>query len=408
MIKKRMSMNETFQELSQKYENALLEDVIPFWETHSIDWEQGGYFTCLDREGAVYDSDKFMWLQNRQVWTFSMLYNRLEKRDAWLHIAKHGADFLAKHGRDGDGNWYFALDRAGRPLVQPYNIFSDCFAAMAFSQYALASGEEWVQTVARQAYDNVLRRKDNPKGTYSKIFPGTRPMKTLAIPMILANLSLEMDWLLQGDTFDEVIEATLGEVMTDFLDAERGLIYENVTPDGAHVDCFDGRLLNPGHGIEAMWFIMDIARRRNDNRLINQAVDVVLNILEFSWDHEYGGLYYFLDADGHPPQQLEWDQKLWWVHLESLVALAMGYALTGREACWTWYQAVHDYAWPRFVDPEYGEWFGYLNRRGQVILNLKGGKWKGCFHVPRGLYLCWQQFEALSARSAANESRPIS
>jgi N-acylglucosamine 2-epimerase len=62
-----------------------------------------------------------------------------------------------------------------------------------------------------------------------------------------------------------------------------------------------------------------------------------------------------------------------------------------------WYNRVHDYAWPRFADPEYGEWFGYLNRRGERLLSLKGGKWKGCFHVPRALYLCWQQFDALSS-----------
>ena len=129
---------------------------------------------------------------------------------------------------------------------------------------------------------------------------------------------------------------------------------------------------------------------------MGRAVDVVLSILEYAWDEEYGGITYFLDAEGRPPLQLEWDQKLWWVHLETLVALAMGYALTGRPACWTWYKKVHEYAWPRFADPEYGEWFGYLNRRGEVLLPLKGGKWKGCFHVPRALYMCWRQFEALS------------
>jgi N-acylglucosamine 2-epimerase len=184
--------------------------------------------------------------------------------------------------------------------------------------------------------------------------------------------------------------------MGNFFDRQTGLMYENVAPDGSHVDCFDGRLINPGHGIEAMWFIMDIARRNNDTQTIDLAVDVVLNILNFAWDSEYGGLYYFLDAQGHPPQQLEWDQKLWWVHLESLVALAMGYRLTKRDECWEWYQKMHDYTWSHFADREYGEWFGYLNRRGEVLLNLKGGKWKGCFHVPRALYLCWQQFEAMS------------
>ncbi|MEM8909235.1 MAG: AGE family epimerase/isomerase, partial [Bacteroidota bacterium] len=103
----------------------------------------------------------------------------------------------------------------------------------------------------------------------------------------------------------------------------------------------------------------------------------------------------FLDANGHPPQQLEWDQKLWWVHLETLVALAKGIELTGSQACQTWLERVHEYSWTHFADPEYGEWWGYLNRKGEVLLPLKGGKWKGCFHVPRALFQCSQTLERI-------------
>ena len=385
--------------MEQLYKNTLLDNVIPFWSNNSVDWEYGGYFTCLDRTGKVYDTDKFIWLQNRQVWTYSMLYNRLEPKEEWLKIARHGADFLAKYGRDKQGNWYFALDRSGQPLVQPYNIFSDCFAAMAFSQYAKASEDKTAREIALQAYNNVLRRQDNPKGKYNKTYPGTRSLKSLAVPMILANLSLEMDWLLQSDKLEAILEETVREVMRDFLDKDSGLMYENVTPDGKHLDCFDGRLINPGHGIEAMWFVMDIANRKGDRDLIDRAVDIVLNILEFGWDNEYGGIYYFMDAEGHPPHQLEWNQKLWWVHLETLVALLMGFNLTQRQECRSWFEKVHDYSWQHFSDREHGEWFGYLNRRGEVLLNLKGGKWKGCFHVPRALYLCWQQLKLIKLES---------
>ena len=383
------------EQLAMQYRETLLEDVIPFWERHSVDWEQGGYWTCLDRDGRVYDTDKFVWLQARQVWTFSMLYTRCEKREEWLRIARNGADFLATHGRNGHGDWYFSLDRQGHPLIQPYNVFSDCFAAMAFSQYGLASGDEQACEIARQTYERILCRRDNPKGQWNKVYPGTRPLRTLAVPMILANLSLEMEWLLGQAQLEQTVAETVKEVMGAFLDPERLLMYENVSPDGDHVDCFEGRLLNPGHGIEAMWFMMDIAQRLGDQALIGRAVDVVISILEYAWDCDYGGIFYFLDGEGNPPLQLEWDQKLWWVHLESLVALAMGYALTGRQECWSWYERVHDYAWPRFSDPVHGEWYGYLNRRGEVLLSLKGGKWKGCFHVPRALFLCWKQFEAL-------------
>ena len=141
-----------YHELAHLYRSALLDDVIPFWEAYSIDDEYGGYFTCLDRDGKVFDTGKFIWLQARQVWTFSMLYNRVEKRQKWLDIAAIGVDFLRSHGMDDNGNWYFALNRAGQPLVQPYNIFSDCFAAMAFGQYALATGCDESAELALSTY----------------------------------------------------------------------------------------------------------------------------------------------------------------------------------------------------------------------------------------------------------------
>ena len=397
-------------ELARHYHDALLNDVIPFWERHSIDRECGGYFTCLDRRGNVYDTDKFVWLQARQVWMFSALYNRLEKRPEWLDIARHGADFLRRHGSDDDGSWYFSLDRQGNPLVGPYNMFSDCFAAMAFSQYALAAGDEEAKELAQTTFQNILRRKGNPKGKYSKAVPGTRPLRPLALPMILANLVLEREWVLDPGQVEGTIDACLREVMTLCLDEERMLLFEHVAPDGSHVDCFDGRLICPGHGIEAMWFIMDLAERRGElldpratknspakdgEALVEKAVDVVMSTLEFGWDKDCGGIFYFMDADGQPPEKLEWDQKLWWPHLEALVALVMGYSLTGRQECWEWFETVHDYAWERFPDPEYGEWFGYLSREGSVFLPLKGGKWKGCFHVPRALWRCSEELSKL-------------
>ena len=183
------------------------------------------------------------------------------------------------------------------------------------------------------------------------------------------------------------------------LDKERGLLYEHVLADGGHLNCFDGRLLNPGHGIEAMWFIMDIGIKRNEQALVQQTTDIILSTLEYAWDKEYDGIYYFMDADGLPPQQLEWDQKLWWVHLEALVGLAKAYRATWREECWDWFRRVHEYSWSHFCDPKYGEWFGYLNRRGERLLSLKGGKWKGCFHVPRALWLCYREFTELSQES---------
>lgn len=380
-----------------QYRTNLLNDVVPFWMNHSLDPEYGGYLTCLDREGRVYDTDKFVWLQGRQVWTFSMLYNQVEARQEWLDVALHGAHFLEKYGQSKDGSWYFSVTQDGKPLVQPYNIFSDCFATMAFGQLSKATQQERYAEMAKQTFLQILDRRENPKRTWNKGIAGTRPLKNFALPMILCNLSLEIEHVLDEALVNQIMEECIHEVMEVFYDKQSGLILENVTPDGAFSDSFEGRLLNPGHAIEAMWFIMDLGDRNHDRTLIDRAVKITLDTLEYSWDKEYGGIYYFLDCKGAPPQQLEWNQKLWWVHVETLIALLKGFLLTKNPACWEWFERVHAYTWAHFPDPTHGEWFGYLDRRGEVLLPLKGGKWKGAYHVPRGLHACWKTLEAIQA-----------
>jgi N-acylglucosamine 2-epimerase len=320
----------------------------------------------------------------------------VEKRQEWLDCALPGGEFLKKHGHDGNYNWYFSLDRQGNPLVEPYNIFSYTFATMAFGQLSKAAGSKEYADIALRTFNTVLAKRDNPKGKWNKAYPGTRNLKNFALPMILCNLALEIEHLLDAKFLAELMEACIHEVMDVFYRPELGgIIIENVTMEGALSDTFEGRTINAGHAIEAMWFIMDLGKRLNRPEVIEKAVKVTLTMLELGWDKQYGGIFYFMDRLGRPPQQLEWDQKLWWVHVETLISLLKGYHLTQSEDCLRWFERVHDYTWSHFKDTEYPEWFGYLNRQGEVLLTLKGGKWKGCFHIPRGLYQCWEILKEL-------------
>jgi len=385
---------------SKLYWDTLNISVIPFWSKNSPDWQYGGYFTCLDTEGKVYDTDKFVWLQAREVWMFSKLYNTIsdeklghqssEKKAEWLKLARLGAEFLRDHGKDSNGHFYFSLERTGKPLVAPYSIFSDCFAAMAFAQFHKATGEQWAKELAEQTFANIEKRKSNPEGQWSKGIGENRSLSPLNVPMIDINLCMEMKEAIPELEIDLRIRQNVDIVMNKFLDP-RGFFREALSVEG--IDCHETRLVNPGHSIEALWFIMQVAESQGNNQLIEKTVDSILKTLEFSWDKEFGGIYYFMDIDNKPTQQLEWDQKLWWVHLETLVGLALGFKLTKRKDVAEWYQKVHDYSWKHFDDPKHGEWFGYLNRRGEVLLQLKGGKWKGFFHVPRALLLCASIFE---------------
>ena len=387
--------NVDFKQISSRYKRELLENCLPFWLEHSQDKEYGGYFSCLNRDGSVYDTDKFIWLQGREVWMFAMLYNNVEKNRQWLDCAIQGAEFLKKFGHDENWDFYFSVNQEGRPLVQPYNIFSNTFACMAFAQLAKATGNDEYALIARRIFGRILERRSNPKGQWCKAYPGTRPMKDFALPMIICNMALEIEDILEDKSvLEQTIDTCLHEVFDVFYQPELGCMLENVSSvDGSPVDCFEGREINPGHDLEALWFMMNLGVRRGDKALIEKCVEISLRVIERGWDKEFGGIYYFLDAKGVPQQKLEWDQKLWWVHIESAIAMLKGYQLTGNEKCLEWFLKLDSYLWNNFKDKEYPEWFGYLNRRGEVLLPLKGGKWKGCFHVPRGLYQIWQLAE---------------
>ena len=377
------------EKYSELYLKELTEQIIPFWENNSVDEENGGYFTCLTATGEVYDTDKFMWLQARQIWMFSKFFLELEpNKERWREIAKKGIDFVQVYGQDREESedWYFSLTAEGMPLVAPYNIFSDCFVAMAFGEYYKIDPNPEYKDVAKNTFERILDRQDNPKGVYNKVL-GARPMMNFALPMILCNLAMELEHIIGPEKVTSLNKILVPLVMEKFYDEKTGLIHENVSPDGSFVDSFEGRLLNPGHAIEAMWFIMNIGIKEADSALVEKAESIMYKQLEHGWDEEFGGIFYFLDAKGKPPQQLEWDQKLWWVHLETLVALAKVYTYNKSPKAAEWFVKVHNYVWDHFRDPvNKGEWFGYLNRRGEVLLTLKGGKWKGCFHVPRALF----------------------
>ena len=108
-----------FGAMAARYRKELYESVLPFWLEKSQDKEYGGYFTCLNRDGAVFDTDKFVCLQGREICMFAMLYNKVEKNPEWLACAEQGARFLEKCGHDGNYDFYFSLTREGKPIIAP-------------------------------------------------------------------------------------------------------------------------------------------------------------------------------------------------------------------------------------------------------------------------------------------------
>ena len=371
----------------QKYEHELFERVIPFWERHSPDHTHGGYFNNLDRDGTVYDTTKHIWLLGRQVWMFSKLYRRVAQKPAWLAMARLGMDFLREHAIRPDGRVYFSLAADGRPVYLQRKIFSECFYAMALAEYARAADQPTLLTEAKEELEKIWTWAYDWTQVGRPAFGGVPPSQTLAVPMILLNVIDEV----AGDDlapYTAEVDDCFRRVRLH-VQADTQKVYENVAPDGSRLDGPGGRLLNPGHAIEAGWFVQHWARRLRRDDLRQMALDMVRWSYRNGWDDEHGGLYYFLDAEGYAPTPLEWPMKLWWPHCEALYAHLLDYALTGEPSDWAAFEEVDRYLFARFVDPDHGEWYGYLDRQGHVTHRFKGGPYKGCFHVPRALWLCW-------------------
>ena len=83
-----------------------------------------------------------------------------------------------------------------------------------------------------------------------------------------------------------------------------------------------------------------------------------------------------------------------------MYAHLLHYSLTGDAADLAAFRDVDRYTFDHFVDPDYGEWYGYLDREGRVTHRFKGGPYKGCFHVPRALWLSWRLLGNLERKPA--------
>lgn len=378
------------QQLKSFYKNQLLNDTVPFWFPKSIDKEFGGYLLMRDQDGSLLDDDKSVWIQGRFAWLLATLYNTVERKQEWLDGAKAGVDFLRKYCFDTDGRMFFHVTRDGKPIRKRRYFFSETFAVMAFAAYAKASGDQEIAEEARNLFGKCIAYASGEITLPAK-FENTRPAKGLGVPMILINTAQQLRETIGDPRCDEWIAKWIQEIENDFVKDDLRCVMEQVSPDGKLIDHIDGRTFTPGHAIEGSWFILHEAKyRNNDPHLIDLGCSILNYMWERGWDKEQGGMFYFRDVYNKPVQEYWQDMKFWWPHNETIIATLLAYTVTKNEKYLQWHQMIHDYAYSRFHDKKYGEWFGYLHRDGTIAQTAKGNLFKGPFHLPRQEWYCAQ------------------
>lgn len=366
------------------YRKHLTENILPFWLENAIDEEYGGIFTLLDKKGVLYGTEKSVWFQGRALYIFALAHNCGVKDSRLLLAAKKLFEFLPKCG-DEHFRLAYTVTREGRVTLQRSYWFSETFAAIGCCEYYLATGDERAKLWAEKYFDVAYKLYISPEQT-----PADR-LHELSPCMILlstAQVLRKMD----PAKYDPIAAQMTRDILLHLT--ERGLL-ENVAPDGSIVDTPTGRIVNPGHCLEAAWFLMVQGEVTGDPALLQ----VAGKIIDISMDYGFtdGGMLTFCDCYGRPSTFIEWDMKKWWPQCEAMLATKMYYLKTNEQKYLDWYNQIEQYVLTHFADPEDGEWYGYLHYDGTVANTLKGNATKGPFHIPRMLLLL-EKMDILAAK----------
>lgn len=395
-------MKPDFKKLSDDYRSMLVDNILPFWLNHGFDREHGGMYTALDRDGSLLDSDKSVWFQGRALWVFSTAFREFEARAEYQEVCDSLVGFIETHGFDpSDGRMYFRLSKDGKPVVKRIRyVFSETFAIIGYAAYSRAFDKPEYAEKAYALFKKILTMLEAPHLLVPKF---ETPSRGFGIPMILLNTAQQLREACpeHAQELTEFIDTLITEIKTYFVRPELQIVVEQCALDGSlQLDHFEGRLLNPGHAIEGSWFILQEAKyRNNDPDLMKLGTTMLDWMWKVGWDKELGGIIYFRDALGKSGNEYWHDMKFWWPQCEASIANLLAFSLSGDKSYLAQFKQVQTYVENHFLDPEFGEWYGYLHCDGSLSTPLKGNMYKGPFHIPRMYMMCSQIMGELAERT---------
>lgn len=326
-----MNVKEYIKSWAESYKKDLTENIMPFWMKYGLDRENGGVYTCVDRDGSLMDTTKSVWFQGRFAFICSFAYNNVEKNQEWLDAAKSTLEFIEKHCFDEQGHMYFSVTAEGKPLRKRRYVFSETFASIAMSEYALATGDQHWAKRAIQVFEDTQRFLATP-GFLPAKFEADVKLQGHSIVMILINVGSCIRKVVDDPKLTQQIDESIEKLKKYFIHPEFKCLLETVGENGEFIDTNMTRTINPGHCIETSWFIMEEAKLRGwDKPMLDMALQVFDWSWDWGWDKQYGGIINFRDCKNLPPQDYSQDMKFWWPQCETIIASLYAYLGTGDE-----------------------------------------------------------------------------
>ena len=407
-------MKERCEPLLWEVQHHLHEELLPFWRTHGVDPDYGGFLTYLDGQGnPTGETDKTFLCQARMIYTYSSAHRAGFGEGAFLDIARQGVDFALEHFWDEEyKGWYWIASQDGTPINESKLTYGLSFMIYAMSEYGMASGDRRGLEWAVKSYE-VLQNlvADNCHGGYYEFLerdwshkaPGKYggDRKSFDVHMHLmeafTNLYEATGERIYHQRTCEVIDLITGRILhPEFrtgvaqfaLDWTplRQILFADVWGSDRDVEEDEGRPLNNtsfGHNVEFAWLLnhathilgLDVEEYKPVFRKIFD------HCCEYGIDWERGGVYCEGPHDGPARER----NKEFWQQAECLVGMLDAYLLFREEKYLDAYENVHRFVMDHVVNHEVGEWYPLFDESNNRLWDYMGHAWKINYHTVRSM-----------------------
>ncbi len=379
--------------LADAMREELQAHLLPFWTTHVLDTEHGGFVGQITHDGhAVPEADKGVILNTRLLWTYSAAARVLGDGPC-LQLAERARRYLERHFVDDvHGGLFWMLDHKGAPVDAKKQVYAQAFGIYGFSEHYRATEEEASREHAVALFRLMDTHREAVHGGYLEAFDRTwQPLADMRLSEKDANAPKSMN------THLHVLEAytnlyriwpdpTLGQRLAELL---RLFLDHIINPSTHHLQLFFAKDWAPepaaisyGHDIEASWLLHEAAQVLGEPALESEVTSRALAMA-------YATLEQGLDQDGallherSPKGHLDTD-KHWWPQVEAIVGFVNAYTMTQDETFLRAASRVWTFIQNHLVDRAHGEWFWRVSREHVPIATEdKVGPWKGPYHNVR-------------------------
>jgi mannobiose 2-epimerase len=384
----------------------MLDGSVAFWK-RAVDWERGGFFGQIDLQGKPMEtSPKYVIQQARHLWTFSQLYRFEDDGDAISAICHHQYRFFRDFFWNSSTRSFHAeVDAKNKPISGAVHLYHLSFCLFGLANYAAAfpetqEGKEALE-ISMIAFEAICQKAWCPEFGFDETCyperwcPDGKEINTQMHLLESVGELFEASRILchpQLSRIEEVFRKQFYLICFKAIVERNGRTFCSAGYDR------DWTLVNVdrieyGHDIEVVFLVWHAATRlglADRKEVQDQLLSLAGSTTEAALDRKLGRWFYA----GQPLSGRATEKTAnIWTNFEALNGLATAYRLSSEEKYLRAYDRVLEWLETKQCNPQTGEWYYNVDRRGRPLLRGVYGEdtgmmtfaWKSSYHSTRAL-----------------------